>query len=352
MPAKKVLNPHDVFFKQTLARPGVATDFLSRYLPQRIVRLLNLSHLTIEPESFVDAKLRQHFSDLLFRVGLRDSGEAFIYILLEHKSAPEEWVSLQVLRYITQAWERLRQSGDRLPVIIPVVFYQGATPWKISTRLSDLLAEPATSRTLRRYIPDFEYHLCDLSQYRDEELTGAADLPASLRLMKHMLRSDLKRHLPVIFREVLKSLPEREVEERVETMVRYVLAAERATEREVGAALENADQTGGRMETFFDRMRREWRREGRQEGRREGRQEGKQEAMVEMSLLLLRRRFGRLDAATKQRILALSLRQLRQLGEDLLDFQTRDDLIRWLNRRRRKPAPQSFSPSQPEGDSK
>jgi predicted transposase/invertase (TIGR01784 family) len=369
MAARKVRNPHDVFFKQTLARPGVAADFLRRYLPPRIVRLLDLRRLAIEKESFVDAKLRQHFSDLLVRVGLRGRGEAYVYILLEHKSAPEEWVALQLLRYVTHAWERLRRAGGRLPLIIPVVFYHGAAPWRVSTKLSALLAEPDLARRLRRYVPDFEYHLCDLAQYRDEQLQGVADLPASLRLMKHMLRGDLKRQLPAIFRAVLERLPEREVEERVETMVRYALAAERVTEGEIATALETAEQIGGeQMETFFDKMRKKWRIEGLQEGRqigrqigrqegrrigrqeglrrglregrREGKQEGKQEALVEMSLRLLRRRLGRLDAETQQRILTLSLRQLRALSEALLDFQTREDLARWLNRRR-KATPQS-----------
>jgi predicted transposase/invertase (TIGR01784 family) len=354
MAARKVRNPHDVFFKQTLARPGVAADFLRRYLPPRIVRLLDLKRLAIEKESFVDAKLRQHFSDLLVRVRLRGRGEAYVYILLEHKSAPEEWVALQLLRYVTHAWERLRQGrGGKLPVIIPVVFYHGAAAWRVSPRLSDLLAEPDLARRLRRYVPDFEYHLCDLGQYRDEQLQGVADLPASLRLMKHMLRGDLKRQLPAIFRAVLESLPEREVEERVETMVRYALAAERVTEGEIATALETAEQIGGeQMETFFDKMRKKWRVEGLQEGRQEGRQEGlrrglregrregKQAALVETNLRLLRHRFGRLDAETQQRIQALSLQGLRELSLALLDFRTREDLTRWLNRRR-KPAPRA-----------
>jgi predicted transposase/invertase (TIGR01784 family) len=353
MAAKQVRNPHDVFFKQTLARPGMAADFLRRYLPPGIVRVLDLRRLAIEKESFVDAKLRQHFSDLLVRVGLRSRGEAFIYILLEHKSAPEEWVALQLLRYVTHAWERLRQArGGKLPVIIPVVFYHGAATWRVGSRLSDLLAEPALARRLRRYVPDFEYHLCDLSRYRDEELKGVADLPASLRLMKHMLGGDLKRQLPAIFRAVLESLPEREVEERVETMVRYALAAERVTEGEVVTALDIAEQLGEPMETFFDKLRKKARTEGLQEGRREGLNEGRRKglreglregehkALVEMNLILLRRRLGQVDAETKRRVQALSLRHLRELGEALLDLQTREDVARWLRRRQRKPASQ------------
>lgn len=136
---KQVPNPHDTFFKRTFARLEVAAEFLRHYLPAEVAGLLDLTQLTLEKDSFVDAKLRQHFSDLLYRVGLKEGGAAYVYILLEHKSAPEEWVALQLLRYLAQAWEQLRRAGSaRLPLIIPVVCYHGAVPWRVGLRLRDL----------------------------------------------------------------------------------------------------------------------------------------------------------------------------------------------------------------------
>lgn len=85
---KKAPNPHDTFFKRTFSRIEIAAEFLRHYLPAKVVRQLDLTRLSLEKDSFVDARLRQHFSDLFFRVGLKDGGEAFVYILLEHKSAP------------------------------------------------------------------------------------------------------------------------------------------------------------------------------------------------------------------------------------------------------------------------
>ncbi len=84
----EVSNPHDVFFKEVFSRTDVAVDFLAHYLPPEVVKALDLQSLELVKDSFVDPELQEHFSDLLYRIKLKRGGRAFIYLLLEHKSAP------------------------------------------------------------------------------------------------------------------------------------------------------------------------------------------------------------------------------------------------------------------------
>ncbi|HIQ04559.1 MAG TPA: hypothetical protein EYH31_02555, partial [Anaerolineae bacterium] len=72
----EIANPHDRFFKQMISHRQAARDFIRYYLPAEVVRLLNLSTLEASKDTFVDPDLRAHFSDLLYRIGLRDGGEA------------------------------------------------------------------------------------------------------------------------------------------------------------------------------------------------------------------------------------------------------------------------------------
>jgi hypothetical protein len=44
----------------------------------------------------------------------------------------------------------------------------------------------------------------------------------------------------------------------------------------------------------------------------------------------IRRKFGQLDQEITTKITNLTLEQLERLGEELLDFQTIDDLKHWL----------------------
>ncbi|MGH9842745.1 MAG: Rpn family recombination-promoting nuclease/putative transposase [Blastocatellia bacterium] len=321
---KGIPNPHDAFFRRTMARPRAVAEFLRLYLPTAIVARLDLSLVHLEDASFVDEKLREHFSDLFYRVGLKEGGEAFVYFLLEHKSAPDERVAIQLLRYLAQAWDRIPLP---LPLIIPVVIYHGAVPWNVGERLSSLFTKPAGEQIWRRYLPDFEYHLCDLSRFRDEELAGNEGLSAALKLLKYIFRRELPEKLPGIFRELAGALPEQEAATQVETMVSYLTESQRVTERQISKALFEAAE-GGRMETVLDKMRQQWRFEGQQEGQRKGKQIG----AVEVALGQLRLKVGRLNRATVEQIQALPVASLKRLGKALLQFKSRADLDAWLRR--------------------
>ena len=65
-------------------------------------------------------------------------------------------------------------------------------------------------------------------------------------------------------------------------------------------------------------------------GMQEGRQEGIIEGQTALILRLLARRTGEIPPETKTRIRQLSLEQLEDLGESLLDFTSQQDLIAWL----------------------
>jgi predicted transposase YdaD len=66
--------------------------------------------------------------------------------------------------------------------------------------------------------------------------------------------------------------------------------------------------------------------EGRQEGEQRGRQEGERSLFIH----LLTRKLGELPQDVLERIEILSLEQLENLGEALLDFQEKADLFSWL----------------------
>ncbi|WP_088241193.1 Rpn family recombination-promoting nuclease/putative transposase [Calothrix rhizosoleniae] len=70
--------------------------------------------------------------------------------------------------------------------------------------------------------------------------------------------------------------------------------------------------------------------EGRAEGKAQGRAEGIQEGETSLVLRLLKRRIGELDSQLEVTIGNLSVAQLEELGEALLDFSTQDDLLTWL----------------------
>jgi predicted transposase YdaD len=75
----------------------------------------------------------------------------------------------------------------------------------------------------------------------------------------------------------------------------------------------------------------EGRLEGRLEGREEGLEAGRQQEAAALAIRQLSRRFGGLADGTRVQLSALTLQQLEQLAEDLLDFTGPGDLQAWFD---------------------
>ena len=78
-----------------------------------------------------------------------------------------------------------------------------------------------------------------------------------------------------------------------------------------------------------------WFAEGHEEGLEEGREEGRQSEAAQLICRLLHRRIGSLTEAQQERIKALPVEPLEDLGEALLDFTAAADLDAWLSAHRR-----------------
>jgi predicted transposase YdaD len=63
----------------------------------------------------------------------------------------------------------------------------------------------------------------------------------------------------------------------------------------------------------------------------QGREEGRQEGKLELVMRLLNRKIGLMAPDVEERIRNLTVTQLENLAEALLDFTTPEDLVNWLN---------------------
>jgi predicted transposase/invertase (TIGR01784 family) len=168
----EINNIHDTFFRETMSHKDVAEDFLQNYLSAKVLKHIKLDTLTISKDSFVDQKQAEHYSDLLYQVKLSNGLSGFIYFLFEHKSYPDRYVVLQLLRYMLEIWELFRGQNPHaktLPLIIPIVVYHGK-PKAQAIRLADLIDMP--SPDVAAYVPDFDLAFYDFSPATDEIIKG------------------------------------------------------------------------------------------------------------------------------------------------------------------------------------
>ncbi|MGM0603674.1 MAG: Rpn family recombination-promoting nuclease/putative transposase [Bacillota bacterium] len=128
-----MISPHDKFFKEMFSKKEVAESFIKSYLPQELLEIMDSSHLEISKDSFVDKKLKEYFSDIIYTIKINNDS-AYIYCLFEHKSYPERKVALQLLKYMTEIWDQhLKQNNsEKLPLIIPLLIYHGDRRYNIN----------------------------------------------------------------------------------------------------------------------------------------------------------------------------------------------------------------------------
>ena len=112
-----IVNPHDAFFRESFGRREIAQDFLRNQLPADLLAEVDLGTLVVSKDTYVSTDLRSAYSDVVYRVRCRGE-ELSAYRLFEHKSSPEHWTLLQLLRYIAAEGEQhRRQRADSRPSI-------------------------------------------------------------------------------------------------------------------------------------------------------------------------------------------------------------------------------------------
>ncbi|RKX83136.1 MAG: transposase [Spirochaetes bacterium] len=294
----EIQSPHDKFFRSVMSDGKVARSFLEEYLPEEIKNIIDFNTLYIEKDSFVEKKLKDHRSDLLYSVQIKGK-QAYLYLLFEHKSRPEKYIGLQLLKYMVEIWKltikQRKTTEGHLPVIIPIVIYHGRGRWEIDVKLKGFFE--VENDILERYIPNFEYILKDLSGLRDEDIKGEVILRISLLAMKYIYKEEMRKKLPMIF-GLLKELSGKQNGlEYLETLLRYIVSAtDKVSIKDLEETLKDIPEGGKAMPTIAEQWLKQGiekgKREGIQEGIREGIQEGIREGLLEGIELGLKLKLG------------------------------------------------------------
>jgi predicted transposase/invertase (TIGR01784 family) len=176
--AKQINNIHDKFIKELLSQKEIAIAFLEQNLPFDLLQAIDIQSIEYENTSFLNVKLEESFSDLVFRF---KSGKSILKIslLLEHKSYIDANVAFQVLEYLALGYQKQLKSKKSIELIVPVIYYHGKDKW-IYKDISIFFSE--YSSILQKYIPNFQSEFIDLNDMTTDHI---------LKLRNGLLRSAL-----------------------------------------------------------------------------------------------------------------------------------------------------------------
>ncbi|WP_197491720.1 MULTISPECIES: Rpn family recombination-promoting nuclease/putative transposase [Emticicia] len=218
---KALIKIQDKFFKTVFSRREIATELFQKTLPDSIQKTLDFEKIDLVPGSFVNAKLKEHFADLVYRCPIIGAGEVHIVLLLEHKSYQEEYPHFQLLQYLLELWNQNKKQKEKPVFILPIVFYHGKTTWHYQ-RMQDYFEN--IPHPFMRYLPTFDYDLIDLSQMEDHQIESFSNsfLAISTFLLKYRHLQNYIKAKEKQFVKLMRNVDIQQDEELVESIFLYV----------------------------------------------------------------------------------------------------------------------------------
>lgn len=191
---------HDKFFKAIFTKKEAVAEFIEKLLPQEIATHIDLDSLVLDNSSYVDDKLKSHCSDVVYDCRYLVKADALgkdnhnavavkVALLFEHKSYPEKYPHLQLLRYLLNSWETQLKQKQALKPVIPIIFYHGKGRWQYKPLVDYFVdTDVYLDDNLKRFLPSFDYVLLDTSQYDNQDFKqlSQAELQYGILAMKHI----------------------------------------------------------------------------------------------------------------------------------------------------------------------
>lgn len=184
----KFKHPHNNFFIYNFSQLDFVKGFTKELMPE-IAEKINIDTLQIDTTSYVNNQLKDLYSDVIYNCKRKDGNKTKLALLFEHKSSPPKFPHIQLLEYLVSIWRYNIENNEDLTFTIPIIFYHGERKWKRKS-FPDYFKN--IDKELKKYIPNFEYHLIDLANYDDEELLALETpfLTNTMLAFKHKNDSD------------------------------------------------------------------------------------------------------------------------------------------------------------------
>lgn len=193
-------------------------------------------------------------------------------------------MAFRLMRYAIAAMQRHLDAGHKtLPLVIPVLFYQGkVSPYPYSMSWLDEFERPEHARNL--YGEHFP--LVDITIIPDDEIMQHRRMAILELLQKHIRQRDLTELLDQLTTLLLGG---NTTQEQLISVINYTLQAGESSDPAtlINTLASRVPQHEEALMTIAEQLRLEGEQRGIQKGRVEGREEGEREATLKIARTML-----------------------------------------------------------------
>ena len=187
------MGQHDLAHKEFYSHPENIKDLLQGFVALDCVEEFDFSTLEQVIKSFVAKENTERHDDIIWKVRWRDK-LVYIYILIEFQSDVDETMPVRIMSYVSLLYLYLLGNKNseywkekKLPVVLPIVLYNGKDIWNVPKNIQDMFKE--TNEELQKFIPKISYYFIDEvhpeANEKDSVLDGLANsVVATMKLQR------------------------------------------------------------------------------------------------------------------------------------------------------------------------
>lgn len=185
--ADKLHQPHDKGYQYLLSHKHNLVELLQGFVHESWVKQLDESQIERLDTSFILPNFKKQEADDVYRVSLKGN-KVMYYVLLEFQSTVDYQMPIRLLFYMFSIWlyvlkdagAKAKRKSYRLPVIIPIILYNGERPWTASRSFKDILD---VHEEHGNGLLDFEYIVLDVNRYEKQLLIDNQNFMSSVLLL-------------------------------------------------------------------------------------------------------------------------------------------------------------------------
>ncbi|MFD0710713.1 Rpn family recombination-promoting nuclease/putative transposase [Paenibacillus sp. GCM10027626] len=214
-----VRHPHDRGYKHLLSSKQIFLELLRSFVKRGWVDQIDEANIIKVDKSYILQDFSGKEADLVYRVKIRDR-EVIFYILIELQSTVDTLMPWRLLSYQVEIWRQImrdtpraekERKGFRLPVIVPLVLYNGSDSWSVPLEFRGILADDGLFEG--EHLLNFSYFLLDVCRYTTEDLEKLSNLIGTVFLIEQ------NTHLKVdelvdLFKKLAPTIDKTPVEQR------------------------------------------------------------------------------------------------------------------------------------------
>ena len=312
---KRKKTKYDPSYRRLFSHARMVEDLMKRYVAGEWLDQFDFSTLELTPAHYIDSRtLEDRENDVIWRLRYGDNKEDwfYVFIMLEFQSTVERFMGIRVLGYLMLFYQSLIQAksltvADKLPPVLPVVLYNGKSPWTAEVQTADLIEELPG---LGHIVPRFKYLVVDETHLTQEEL-GPLDNPVTAVFQLEQSRG------PEDIRQVIEALldllddPElRVLYEDFLSFIKSVVIPARLQGQSVPEANDLLEVRSMLAERVM-----EWTQEWKAEGK------------LELLHALFEKRFGKLPDWALERLKEADAKTMDDWGSRLFEAETLEDVL-------------------------